>query len=86
MLNNLINELQKASSKKKVEIYQRFFKTGEGEYGEGDIFIGLTMPEQRRISGKYTDLSLPKNAYALLLPHPLVFGYHLSSFPKTRWS
>ncbi len=60
MLNNLIKELQEASSHEKVEIYQRFFKTGKGEYGAGDIFIGLTMPEQRRISGKYTDLSLPK--------------------------
>ena len=60
MLEQLKKELQEASSPEKVEIYQRFFKTGKGQYGEGDIFIGLTMPEQRRISGKYTDLSLPK--------------------------
>ncbi len=60
MLNELINELKKNSSKEKAEIYQRFFKTGKGEYGEGDVFIGLTMPMQRSIAKKYLNLSLPK--------------------------
>ncbi len=60
MLNSLISELQEKSSKEKAELYQRFFKTGEGEYGEGDVFIGLTMPQQREIAKKYFNLSLPK--------------------------
>lgn len=60
MLNKLISELEKNSDKEKAEIYQRFFKTGEGEYGEGDVFIGLTMPLQRSIAKKYLNLSLPK--------------------------
>jgi 3-methyladenine DNA glycosylase AlkD len=58
MLSKLTKELQEHSSPEKIEIYQRFFKTGKGEYGEGDIFIGLTMPEQRKIAKNYETLSL----------------------------
>ncbi len=36
----------------------RFFKTAAGQYGEGDQFIGLTVPAQRRVAGQYVKLSL----------------------------
>ncbi|MCA9488012.1 MAG: DNA alkylation repair protein [Nanoarchaeota archaeon] len=60
MLEQLKKDLNKLASPEKAKLYQRFFKTGKGEYGEGDKFIGLTMPEQRAIAKDYLNLSLPK--------------------------
>ncbi|MGE0793531.1 MAG: DNA alkylation repair protein [Candidatus Woesearchaeota archaeon] len=57
-LKKLQKEIKENSSKEKAEIYQRFFKTGIGEYGEGDVFLGLIVPEQRKISKKYISLDL----------------------------
>ncbi|MAE13196.1 DNA alkylation repair protein [Candidatus Woesearchaeota archaeon] len=52
------SELRAASSVEDARNYARFFKTGKGEYGEGDIFIGVRVPVQRRLSKKYWDISL----------------------------
>ena len=60
MLPQLIKELQSLENPKQKEILQSFFKTGEGEYGEGDIFLGIKVPDQRKIAKKYTGLSLAK--------------------------
>jgi len=58
MLQKIKQDLQKGANPEKAKIYQRFFKTGPGQYGEGDKFLGLTMPEQRVIAKKYINLPL----------------------------
>ncbi|PIS41813.1 MAG: DNA alkylation repair protein [Candidatus Kerfeldbacteria bacterium CG08_land_8_20_14_0_20_42_7] len=52
------NEIKTFGSKKRAQHSLYFFKTGKGEYGEGDKFLGLTISEQRSIAKKYQDLSL----------------------------
>jgi 3-methyladenine DNA glycosylase AlkD len=47
---NLYNELKAVSSKERAEAGAWFFKTGPGQYGEGDKFIGVTVPNQRKIA------------------------------------
>jgi hypothetical protein len=37
---------------------QKFFKTGPGQYGEGDIFIGLTNPQCRNIADNHKNINL----------------------------
>lgn len=58
MLTQLKSDLKKLGSKEKAQHHMQFFKTQKGEYGEGDQFIGVTVPEQRTIAKKYKDLSL----------------------------
>jgi 3-methyladenine DNA glycosylase AlkD len=48
---------QYASPERAVGV-ARFFKTGKGQYGEGDVFIGVTVPEQRRVARQFRALPL----------------------------
>ncbi len=62
-------ELQKHASKEKAAILRHFFKTGPGEYGEGDKFIGITVPLTREVAKKFKDL--PEKDSLKLLASPI---------------
>ncbi|MDE5625562.1 MAG: DNA alkylation repair protein, partial [Muribaculaceae bacterium] len=70
-------QLAAAANPEKVEILSRFFKTGEGEYGHGDRFIGLSVPANRAISRKYA--LAPLDAIGTMVKHP-VHEYRLGGF------
>jgi 3-methyladenine DNA glycosylase AlkD len=50
--------LAAAADPEKALGLSRFFKTGSGEYGEGDVFLGLTVPTTRRLVKPFLDLPL----------------------------
>ena len=54
----ITSELQALSNAEKREIFPRFFKAGKGEYGEGDRFLGVTVPNIRAIAKQYKNISL----------------------------
>lgn len=56
-MNSAITKLSKLKNKEKAKLLSGFFKTGKGDYGEGDIFWGINVPEQRKIAKEHIDSS-----------------------------
>jgi 3-methyladenine DNA glycosylase AlkD len=55
--NKIKKEILKKASAKRAKSNEWFFKTGIGQYGEGDKFIGISMPNLRILAKKYQDIS-----------------------------
>jgi 3-methyladenine DNA glycosylase AlkD len=58
VIRNIQRKLLQLGSEEKAKVLQRFFKTGPGEYGEGDVFIGVRVPELRRLVKEYPDITI----------------------------
>ncbi len=65
MLKTVRDALHECANEADAKSLQRFFKTGPGEYGEGDRFIGIRVPVLRKIVAKFQDISL-KDTLTLL--------------------
>lgn len=57
-MRSILSELKKYSSDERKRSNLRFFKTGKGEYGEGDQFLGVTVPDCRTVASTFLDSSL----------------------------
>ena len=65
-LSQIQKDIKQIENPEKAKILSRFFKTGKGEYGEGDQFLGLTVPESRKIAVKYKDLPFSETGKLLV--------------------
>ena len=55
----VVAALRACSDPEKAAFLPRFFRTGPGEYGAGDRFLGVTVPLQRRVARSFRDLEQP---------------------------
>jgi 3-methyladenine DNA glycosylase AlkD len=56
----IVERLRALGDPERARVLGRFFKTGPGQYGEGDVFAGLTVPAIRRLALEYRFLTFPE--------------------------
>ena len=61
-LTALKRDVEEHANPERARFLQGFFKTGPGEYAEGDVFLGLTVPDSRKIAKKYRSLAVDRLA------------------------
>ena len=69
LIKKIKKELKKYSSSERKKANERFFKTGKGEYGEGDIFVGVSVPDLRKIAKQFSAevfSKIQKNDFSIL--------------------
>jgi len=62
------SKLREFANKKNAEVAQRFFKTGPGEYGEGDKFLGIRVPVLRKLAKEYQTITVEEAGRLLKSP------------------
>jgi 3-methyladenine DNA glycosylase AlkD len=65
----ILKEMQTVANPEKAEFLKRFFKTGPGQYGEGDRFLGIVVPVTRRIARAHRQTPLPEIEKLLQSPY-----------------
>ena len=66
--SEICDTLRMLGDSEKARVLQRYFKTGRGEYGEGDVFVGLRVPQIRNLAREYRGLPLSEVTQLLHSP------------------
>lgn len=97
LLESIINEIESYAEPDRVEILEKYFKVFRGGYGEVDDFIGVRVPNLRRISKHYCNflnsndlsklMSSNKHEYRLTATFIVVlkFGKEKSETIRNKW-
>ncbi len=67
-VRNIEQRLRSLGSQQKAAVLRSFFKTGPGQYGEGDIFLGIPVPQLRKLARECTDTTLAESVKLLESP------------------